>query len=606
MLNEPNDENQNPFQTLEHGEQRDERALHRVVDGEKDVKAATARTVPSKHGPHGRRVTASPAKLDSHFRAGKSAIHVFEDGQKGKEAPPTTPRHRDAQAKKVAVTPRHRLILAGTQTTPRTPRTPSTPSNATTAIYNQARQLFSRCSAPGRLVGRDGERSRLAEFINTALRSKSGGCLYVSGPPGTGKSALVHEVTQTFEETANVSHATINCMSIKTTKDLSQKLSESLGLEEGVSFEYLKSCFVKEKPKDTRKFLVILDEVDRLVDLDLELLYNLFAWSMQASSRLVLVSIANALDLTDRFLPRLKSRSLKPELLPFMPYTAAQIAEVLTSKLRTLSDSAQTPFLQPPAVHFCAKKVAGQTGDLRKAFDICRRVIDLVEQETRERDAKTALELSPSKTPLMENINLSSSPTSRSPAQVQNVPTYTIDTAPKGTIAHVAKVTAQVFGNGTTHRLASLNVQQKAVLCALAALERRKQEQQSLSLVFATPSKHNAMAPSIKQLYDAYTTLCQRESLLHPLTNTEFRDVVSGLEALGLLSPAEGRGGSFIVAMTPSKTPGRRGKSGFGATAVGDERRVASAVGGKELAGALDGPGSELLKDILEGDVLLS
>jgi cell division control protein 6 len=352
---------------------------------------------------------------------------------------------------------------------------------------------------------------------------------------------------------------------------------------------------------------VVLDEVDTLVDLDLELLYNLFEWSMHASSRLILIGIANALDLTDRFLPRLKGRNLRPELLPFMPYSASQIAEVLTSKLNSLSDgSSDVPFLHLAAVQFCAKKIAGQTGDLRKAFDICRRAIDLVDLETKEKDSKLALQDSPSKTPLMENINLSSPLIPRSPTKTQPAPAYTIETAPKATIAHVAKVTAQVFGNGTMQRLATLNLQQKAVLCALSALEKRKQDEQVKRTMFATPSKQNNTAPSIKQLFDAYSSLCKRESLLHALTNTEFRDVVSGLETLSLLSEVDRKSGSFAVPITPSRTPSRKGKGGFGTAAVSDERRVASVVSRKELSGALDGAGGELLTDILESDLLLS
>jgi cell division control protein 6 len=560
----------------------------------------TTRAAPKNCGASEQGISSSTAKINSHFKVGKSAIYVFED-EKQKE--PATPRHRDALSKKVPITPRHRLIQVGGKNTPRTPKIPYSPGNASTIVYNQARQLFSRCSNPGKLVGREVERTQLEAFVTSSLQSKSGGCLYVSGPPGTGKSALVHEILPAFTE---VSTSVINCMSIKTTKDLSSKLSEDLHLDDDCGFDYLKSCFVRGKKKDATKYLVILDEVDRLVDLDLELLYSLFEWSMHPSSRLVLLGIANALDLTDRFLPRLKSRNLKPELLPFMPYTAGQIVEVLTTKLKSLSPtSGVVPFLQPAALQFCAKKVAGQTGDLRKAFDICRRAIDLVAQETKEKDAKAALGDSPSKMPLMENINLSSPPTPRSPTKIQPTQVYTIDTAPKATIAHIAKVTSLVFGNGTTQRLATLNLQQKAVLCALSALEKRKQDAQTNNTMFATPSKYSSSAPSIKQLYDAYSSLCKRESLLHALTNTEFRDVVSGLEAAGLVSPANGKAGIFTIPITPSKTPGRRGKAGFGIAAVGDERRVASAVGRNELLVVLDGSGGEMLRDILEGDAAL-
>lgn len=556
-----------------------------------------ARTAPAKHGAPEQRVPVSPAKISSHFKVGKAAIPVFEDGKDT----PATPRHRDAASKKVAITPRHRVLLAGSKLNPGTPRTPASPSNACSALYRQARQLFSRSSTSGKLIGREEEKAELSNFIAARLESKSAGCLYVSGPPGTGKSAFVEEVVNSFNDDANISRSTVNCMSVRSTKDLSQKLSEDLGLVEDVGFDHLRACFIRGKARDNKKYLVILDEVDSLVDLDLALLYSLFEWSMQASSRLILVGIANALDLTDRFLPRLKSRNLKPELLPFMPYTAAQIASVLTSKVKSLvaDEQQMATFLHPTAIQFCAKKVASQTGDLRKAFDICRRAIDLVEQETRERDVEEALQNSPSKTPLMENINLSSSPTPQSPTKV-----YTLDTIPKATIAHMAKVTAQVFGNGTTQRLGTLNLQQKAVLCALSALEKRKRDAQVARTMFATPSKNSSTAPTIKQVFDAYCSLCKRENLLHPLSSVEFKDVVSGLETMSLVAAVDSKNGSFVIPITPSRTPSRKGKGGFGTAAVGDERRVASVVSQKELAAALDGAGGELLREILDGDGL--
>ncbi|KAK4561179.1 AAA ATPase [Recurvomyces mirabilis] len=608
VINEPSDENENPF--ISHHEDLLEESVGVQEDSRPVKRTRTTRTVPAKRGTIEQRLEVSPAKINAHFKVAKSSIDVYQDSKNNAKAEPQTPRHRDRTAGRVAVTPRHRTLLASAQATPRTPKTPSSPLSASTAIYNEARQLFSRSSNPGRLVGRDGERQEMSSFVDGCIASQSAGCLYVSGPPGTGKSALVDEVCQRYKDEVNVRISVVNCMSVRNAKDLAQKLQEDLGLKENSGFEYLRTRFDRGNARDAQKYLVILDEVDTLVDMDLELLYSLFEWSMQASSRLILLGIANALDLTDRFLPRLKARNLKPELLPFMPYSAAQIAEVLTSKLRTLAPGCtMAPFLHPAAILFCSKKVAAQTGDLRKAFDICRRAIDVVEQETRERDAQTVLEMSPSKTPLMDNINLSSpmTPRSSSKSLAKNRPpiAYTLETAPKATIAHMAKITAQVFGNGMAQRLSTLNLQQKAVLCALAALEKSKRDAQVERTIFSTPSKHNHSAPTIKQLYTSYISLCDREKLLHPLSSVEFRDVVSGLETLSLVSGVDGKSGTLALPITPSRTPSRKGKAGFAGIGTGDEKRVASAVGIKELESSLEGKGGELLRELLRGDALV-
>ncbi|KAJ9626454.1 AAA ATPase [Taxawa tesnikishii (nom. ined.)] len=596
-----NDENRNPFVTSSPSTTSDSRTEKTVIIGNALNKGAQRTPRPRKHPSPQHKVAASPNTINAHFKVAKPSVgalgHGHGHGHEKEKAPaasaPQTPRHRDALSKKVAVTPSHRARVTGA---PLTPATPSTPSRAGSSVYNQARQIFSRCTNPDALVGRDDERVELSAFVSERIDSALGGCLYISGPPGTGKSALVGELCQAYAARDGLAFSTINCMSIRNAKDFASTLAQDLGLGEDAAaetdFKMLQSCFLGENG-EVRKHLVILDEIDRLVELDLKLLYTLFEWSMQPTSKLILIGIANALDLTDRFLPRLKARNLKPHLLPFMPYTGPQIAAIITSKLKALVPDSATnkdhvPFLHPAAILFCSKKVAAQTE-------------------------------SPSKTPLMENINLSSPPVQRTPSKLprqaklaSSIGHLTVETAPRATIAHMAKVTALVFSNGTSQRLQSLNLQQKAVLCALSASEERRRDSPSTTTnnnnnnMTATPSKTANAAPTVKQLFEAYTLLCKRENLLHPLTSVEFRDVVAGLETLSLVSPVEGRNGSFAVPITPTKTPGRKARAGFAVGAApGDERRLASCVGFKELADGLQGPGSEILKEILEGDALL-
>ena len=528
--------------------------------------------------------------------------------------PPHTPRHRDA-ARKVPVTPTRRILLAGVPRTPRSLRTPSTPRHDALTAYHDARQLFARGAPPTALFGRDHQRHELSALVSARIPSTKSGCIYVSGPPGTGKSALVADVCRQTESESRVKAVCINCMSVKHARDLYRKLLDAFAhvddVPEGGESDALRALFLQRD----HAYLVTLDEVDRLVHVDTHLLYNLFEWSMQPSSSLVLISIANALDFTDRFLPRLKARGLQPHLLPFMPYTAPQIATIVTSKLDALLAPGSrpaadyVPFIHPTAIQFLSKKVAAHSGDLRKAFDICARAIDVVQAETHSQHAKKAAEPSPSPTPspsktaLVENMNLSSSPARRTPvkprfkdALAASLAQVSPMNAPRVTIAHMARITATIFGNGAVQRLQNLNIQQKAVLCALAALEQKERSSTSDGIV-ATPSKKHSAAPTIKFLLETYTALCKRDKVLHPLTSTEFRDVVSSLETLSLISSVEGKTGSLGVA---SATPSKKGRGGFGVAAV-EERRVSSAVGNKELAAALVGPGCGILQSILDG-----
>ncbi|KAI2473702.1 cell division control protein Cdc6 [Annulohypoxylon bovei var. microspora] len=539
-------------------------------------------------------------------------IHDVESRKQVEYTPltPSTPRFRDALSK-VPVTPRHRVMSAGRISKRLFPTTPLTPT-AVQTVYHHARQLFARSADPGQLIGRDDERTQLKGFLQRCSTSNPSGCIYVSGPPGTGKSAMVNEVTQELVEQGAVKKVYINCMSIKSSKDLYGTLLDQIcdesDIPEGDAAATVQKFFMPRK-KSTDTYLVVLDEIDHILTLDLESLYQLFEWSMQKSSRLVLVGIANALDLTDRFLPRLKSRNLKPELLPFLPYSAAQIKTIITGRLKSLvPEGSPLPFIHPAAIELCSRKVSSQTGDLRKAFEICRRAIDLVEMETRQKHEAEIKEkillATPSKKPLGENVHLSPLKKSiRGPSAMlaESLRSLTVETAPRVSIAHLNKITAAAFSNGTNQRLKALNLQQKAALCSLMALEKRNRAARTAP-VPSTPSKSQTIAPSVKLLYETYCLLCTRESVLHPLSSSEFREVIGSLETLSLISAVDGKTGSLALLQTPSK----RGKRGGFASGVGlaDEKRVASCIGEKELEQAVEGLGVDILKSILSGEAL--
>ena len=470
--------------------------------------------------------------------------------------------------------------------------------------------MFVQSADPGRLVGREQEREKLNSFVNAGIVSKSGRSIYISGPPGTGKSALVKEACEGLKDVEEVQPIYINCMSIKSAPDIYEKILQDTdcnGMDMGADrLAILKGLFFPKKKSSGQVYVVVLDEIDHLLTLDLEILYTLFEWSLARKSKLILIGIANALDLTDRFLPRLKARNLKPELLPFLPYTVPQIGSVITTKLKSLLAPGSAPldfvpYVHPAAIQFCSKKVASQTGDLRKAFDIVRRALDLIEAETRQRYQEESkaqcLQKSPSKTPLMENNNLSSQCSPPQTIQRERfgnselLAMLTHVTAPRATIAHVARVTASAFSHGTAQRLQSLNLQQKAALCSLVALE--KNLAQLKRDLFSTPSKSASMAPTIRKAYETYTALCAREKALHPLAMTEFGDVIGSLEALSLIQSGDGKGnmGIGLGRLTPSKKLLRP-----------EDRSVVCCVTEREVKGCLDGVGGGILKTLLYGE----
>ncbi|RAL15626.1 AAA family ATPase CDC6 [Aspergillus homomorphus CBS 101889] len=522
---------------------------------------------------------------------------------------PSKSRYRDA-LESPPITPKHRVQVGSKSLTPRTPRHATISTTATTAqtIYTQARQLFARGASSTRIVGREAERQKLRSFIQDGLEGRTGGCLYVSGPPGTGKSALIQEVCNEMDLSSfKVAH--INCASMRAARDVYSKLIEDLCEDYEVfkksEADRLRSMFLPNSKQDDL-YLVTLDEIDHLLTADACILQSLFAWSLQSESKLMLIGIANALDLTDRSLPQLKAKNLKPRLLPFLPYNAAQIASVITGRLRSLlpeghnADANFIPFAQPAAIQLCSKKVASQTGDLRKAFELIKRAIDLVEQETLQKLEKQEADAEPrSKTILTENNNLSSISTI-SPSQ-RSMKAYTPLTAPRASIAHVARITSSAFGQGTVQRLQGINLQQKAAICVLIALDRRRRETE----IPGTPSKNRTLAPTVKQVYDAYCALCRKDNLLHPLTSTEFKDVLSNLETMGLVGEYQGRGRGGTVAGGTDirRSPSKLGAGPMTPSRALDEQCLVCFVSQKEIESQIAGPGEGILRRLLLGQV---
>eukprot|EP00118_Oscarella_pearsei_P005485 m.25260 g.25260 ORF g.25260 m.25260 type:complete len:433 (+) comp28769_c0_seq2:114-1412(+) len=225
-----------------------------------------------------------------------------------------------------------------------------------------------------RILCRDAEINAVERFvIENAKKSKSGS-LYISGPPGTGKTACVNKVLAGFDK-GFVAKAFVNCMRVKTPQAVFGLIATELeGRKIARSKNELLKRIEKRLVKSSQPVVIIVDEVDQLETKDQDVLYTLFGWTTLPGSKAILIAIANSLDLTDRLLPRLQAQSKsRPQLLKFTPYSTDQIVEILQGNLN-LSYRAH---IDPLAIQFCARKVAAITGDIRKAFDICRRALAL-------------------------------------------------------------------------------------------------------------------------------------------------------------------------------------------------------------------------------------
>ncbi|MBN3312889.1 CDC6 protein, partial [Atractosteus spatula] len=252
--------------------------------------------------------------------------------------------------------------------------------------FQQVKQAL-HTSLPERLLSRDRESAVIRSFLCERVKGRRPGSLYISGAPGTGKTACLTRTLQDCrEELQGAQCVFINCMTLRSSQAVFALVAERLGAAGG-----------RSQPKDSDRrleklvthpgpmVLLVLDEMDQLDSKAQDVLYTIFEWPWLAGSRLCLIGIANALDLTDRILPRLQARPhCRPLLLNFPPYSRQELTAIVQDRLAQVSGE---PVLDGVAVQFCARKVSAVSGDARKALDICRRAVEMVESDVRSQKA---------------------------------------------------------------------------------------------------------------------------------------------------------------------------------------------------------------------------
>ncbi|KAF9152060.1 AAA ATPase [Linnemannia schmuckeri] len=463
-------------------------------------------------------------------------------------------------------------------------------ASATLRYYQDAKALFRRTTEPHRLVGRVAERETIRQFCSDHILTPKAGSLYISGQPGTGKTALLKEMIRDMQSAMekapfDIKILTINCMTVRDPKLVYHKMLVELGYESEVGDKEAAvnavETLVLGEENNKIMYVTILDEMDQLLTKDQEVLYKLFQLSSMDNSKLTLIGIANALDMTDRFLPRLKAKNCEPQLLNFNPYQVSEIREIIMDRLFSLESNDGSakedaenkgkddsnvsaavkaerprvaPLMQKPAIELCARKVAAATGDLRKALDICRQTIEMVELETKKKEKMMARHSVPT-TPTTEKpmplqeISLADLENriagggasllggrivysrTYSTSSVPSLSIYggnstllnsgvTIQEAPKVTIEHVKRALTSAFGSPMVQKMKALNVHQQIVLAVLVI---KIQAGKTIDC-------------EVGKVFDHYAIACRGSNKIGAVSRGEYQDLINMLEANGLVT----------------------------------------------------------------------
>nr|XP_023019413.1 origin recognition complex subunit 1 [Leptinotarsa decemlineata] len=317
-----------------------------------------------------------------------------------------TPKPSSLENRRIKQTPRNTTRQASKGVVPQTPKTPrlqtpKTPGSRLKLIREgvvtpsmhvrsekvvgdstplmKARSQLHVSYVPESLPCREKEYCDVYNFIEGKLLDRCGGCMYISGVPGTGKTATVTSVINKLSQTDDVPEFTfVNINGMKLTEPR-QSYVEILKQLTGktVPWEQAQSTLEKmfTKSKNVKPIVMLIDELDILCTKRQDVVYNLLDWPTKAKNQLVVITIANTMDLPERLLMSRVTSRLGLTRLTFHAYTHKQLQEIVTKRLFG------TDSFNPDAVQFVSRKVASVSGDARRALDICRRAAEIAERE---------------------------------------------------------------------------------------------------------------------------------------------------------------------------------------------------------------------------------
>ncbi|ESK97305.1 cell division control protein 6-like protein [Moniliophthora roreri MCA 2997] len=435
-------------------------------------------------------------------------------------------------------------------------------------IHARVRQLLRpTCNDIISLPGRESERAAIAHFISTFLDGVSEDnfhSLFISGAPGTGKTALIHSVIHDLQdEDRDVKVVNFNCMAINDIEALWDRLLEELAImQKGKATIKSKKLRGKEAiesilSKLKMKCILVLDELDHIVSTS-QALSSLFSLPTTHADVFRVIGIANTHTLTS------SSAATPPQVqtIHFAPYTSAQLQQILQSRLAPLQGSDSLPevvdalkkFLPAPTTTLLSKKVAALTGDVRALLEVLRGAIDLaVASQPKTQDPLTAPAHAVTPTHVLDALKAYKPSSISTPTSPQSSAPTSSTSSPNSEI--VLKVRA-------------LGIQPRLALLALILASKRIEAGLTLgSSIPPPPIKRSASSSNSSiagkditfdtaQLHSYYSSILLRndDMICSPVSRTEFSDLIGMLEAIGLLNV-----GSSTVA-----SPTKVGKKSFG------------------------------------------
>ncbi|KAJ5246794.1 Origin recognition complex subunit 1 [Penicillium chermesinum] len=432
------------------------------------------------------------AMVKENLKAARKRKNVDSDYVNVKDEEPTTPRKRQrtatggtpkTQRKKPLTTPTHKRIVVKKplEFTPLGTRVLSPTHFA--SPYRQARTLLHVSAVPESLPCRTTEFNTVYSHLSAAIMEGTGACIYISGTPGTGKTATVREVVAQLnaavhtEDMDDFIFVEINGMKVTDPHQSYSLLWEALKgdrVSPSHALDLLEQEFSHPSPRRV-SCVVLMDELDQLVTKNQSVMYNFFNWPALRHSRLIVLAVANTMDLPERTLSNKISSRLGLTRITFPGYKHTDLMEIIGTRLANVPGN----IVDSDAVQFASRKVAAVSGDARRALDICRRAVEIAEEEADAAAAANSasatiaeepedLPPTPSKTPARRN----KAPADKQPAEPAPKPAEKSQPG-RVTIATIKQAIQEATSTPLQQSLRCLPLSGKLFLAALLARVQR-------------------------------------------------------------------------------------------------------------------------------------
>ena len=329
-------------------------------------------------------------------------------------------------------------------------------------------------AVPTSLPCREEEFETVYNHLESAITSGLGTTIYISGTPGTGKTATVREVVAGLhgamerEELDDFIFVEINGMKVTDPNQSYSLLWEALTGQRVAASQalgLLNQEFSRPSPRRV-PCVVLMDELDQLATRNNAVMYNFFNWPGQRHSRLIVLAVANTMDLPERTLSNKISSRLGLTRVTFCGYGHTQLMRIIESRLQGVS----TAVVEKDAIQFAARKVAQVSGDARRCLDMCRRAVEIAEQDAAEVQRKNGDE---------NKENVPDTPSKRArgklKAEAQGTGSNTTNDDKRGrvTIATVQRAIREATSSPLQKYLRTTTLAVKLFLAALLARSRR-------------------------------------------------------------------------------------------------------------------------------------